>query len=109
MAKRKKNLANMASALTVAAGVAKIVADFVGRIRDNDLGCDWYCDNCGAELNTQLGFRAGSTWTCKECGYLNDVSTDNIIEPRKVVDDSGRELDVLDLPAPGDWEDPEDY
>lgn len=107
MAKNKKNLNKVAGALTVAAGVAKIVSDFVSKV--SDLGCDWYCDNCDVHLNTQPGFRAGGTWTCSECGYLNDVSTDNIIGPYKADDGSGHEIDVLDAKVAGDWEDPEDY
>lgn len=45
-----------------------------------DFGCDWICDVCGTFLNDQPGFSAGDTWTCAECGSLNDVSTDNILE-----------------------------
>ena len=45
-----------------------------------DRGCDWYCDNCDAHLNNQSGFTAlGGLWTCKECGYINDVSNNNIL------------------------------
>ena len=43
--------------------------------------CDWYCDECGAYLNSQLGFTTFSgEWTCTECGAENDVSEDNIID-----------------------------
>ena len=46
----------------------------------NDGGCDWYCDGCSIELNSQSGFTVESgSWTCEVCGYVNDVSTDNII------------------------------
>lgn len=109
MAKRKKNFGDIAGALTIVAGVAKVVADFVEKVKPDDLGCDWRCDNCGAELNGQRGFRAGSTWTCKECGYLNDVSSDNVVSSYRADDGFGHEIDVLDALAPGDWEDPEDY
>ena len=45
----------------------------------DDLGCDWYCDGCGLLMNHQLGFSAlTGIWTCTECGYLNDVSANNI-------------------------------
>ena len=46
----------------------------------NDGGCDWYCDGCSIELNSQSGFTVESgSWTCEVCGYVNDVSADNII------------------------------
>lgn len=42
---------------------------------------DWYCDECDAYLNDQDGFYAGcGTWICKECGHLNYIDEDNIIE-----------------------------
>ena len=57
-----------------------------------DRGCDWYCDNCGTYLNDQDGFTAISgTWRCEECGYLNDVSDDNIID-----DSSDERISVYD-------------
>lgn len=41
---------------------------------------DWICDGCGADLNSQEGFTTSSgTWTCKECGCINDVTENNII------------------------------
>ena len=62
----------------------------------NDLGCDWFCDNCGALMNHQAGFTcAFGTWTCEECGYENDVSADNIIADDWDDDDSDR-LDVYE-------------
>lgn len=45
-----------------------------------DLGCDWYCDSCGAYMNYQPGFSAGGDWTCTKCGADNDVSENNIID-----------------------------
>ena len=46
----------------------------------NDSGCDWYCDNCGAYLNSQPGFTTeDGVWDCTECGEENDVSEDNIV------------------------------
>ena len=45
----------------------------------NDKGCDWYCDECGAYMNSQPGFTTeDDEWKCTECGYVNDVSEDNI-------------------------------
>ena len=39
----------------------------------------WYCDGCGCEMNSQEGFTTvTATWTCTECGYLNDVSNENV-------------------------------
>lgn len=99
----------------VLAGVAALISGIVGIAsavtghRVLDLGCDWYCDNCGAKLNDQAGFIAGSSWTCSQCGYFNDVSTDNIVSSYSSDDGSGHLIDVVDVPAPGDYEDPEDY
>ncbi len=40
---------------------------------------NWFCDNCGAFLNKQKGFSDWHcTWTCEECGYVNDISEDQI-------------------------------
>ena len=42
---------------------------------------DWFCDNCDANLNRQSGFTtANGSWTCTECGAVNDVTDDNIID-----------------------------
>ncbi|MGN0441150.1 MAG: hypothetical protein ACI4FO_00445 [Acutalibacteraceae bacterium] len=47
----------------------------------NDKGCWWYCDECGALLNAQPGFTTESDeWTCADCGAENDVSYSNIRE-----------------------------
>ncbi len=47
----------------------------------NDRGCDWYCDGCGAYLNSQPGFTTDDDiWECTECGEENDVSDDNIVD-----------------------------
>lgn len=55
--------------------------DFLFNQSSDDLDCDWYCDSCGAFLNSQPGFTVSSgTWTCEECGYENDVTEDNIID-----------------------------
>ena len=40
---------------------------------------DWYCDYCGAYLNSQVGFDDHKyTWKCTECGGKNSISKDNI-------------------------------
>lgn len=40
---------------------------------------DWICDNCGRLMNNQEGFNASNgEWTCTDCGYKNDVSSNNI-------------------------------
>ena len=45
-----------------------------------DRDCEWYCDNCDAHLNNQIGFSAHlGSWRCAECGYVNDVSENNIL------------------------------
>ena len=47
----------------------------------NDNGCDWYCDKCGTFMNSQSGFSVtNGTWVCTECGFVNDVTEDNIRE-----------------------------
>ena len=39
----------------------------------------WFCDCCETYLNVQQGFnRKGSSWTCKICGFENDLSYENI-------------------------------
>ena len=41
---------------------------------------DWYCDECDAYLNNQIGFNTSSgRWTCTNCGCENDVTEDNIL------------------------------
>ncbi|MCR5502751.1 MAG: Sec23/Sec24 zinc finger-containing protein [Lachnospiraceae bacterium] len=35
----------------------------------------WFCDDCGAFLNKQMGFTdTKGTWTCLDCGYVNEIS-----------------------------------
>ena len=47
---------------------------------DND--CAWICDYCAAYMNNQPGFNVSDgTWTCSECGTVNDVSENNIVDP----------------------------
>lgn len=39
----------------------------------------WICDNCGDYMNNQGGFTDwDGVWKCKKCGYLNDVTENNI-------------------------------
>lgn len=42
---------------------------------------DWWCDRCGANLNSQSGFDDHKyIWKCTECGFKNSISRDNIFE-----------------------------
>ena len=42
-------------------------------------GIVWWCDNCGACLSDQKGFDDHKyTWKCRECGFKNSISWDNI-------------------------------
>lgn len=42
-------------------------------------GIVWYCDHCGACLSDQRGFDDHKyTWKCRECGFKNSISWDNI-------------------------------
>ncbi|MCC8097574.1 MAG: hypothetical protein LIO44_03255 [Eubacterium sp.] len=52
----------------------------------------WFCDECGAYLNNQDGFdRSASKHICRNCGYENDTTFDNIkgicADCRKVIED----------------------
>ena len=39
----------------------------------------WICDNCGDYMNNQEDFTDwDGVWKCKKCGYLNDVTENNI-------------------------------
>ena len=39
----------------------------------------WFCDECGTYLNNQEGFERGfSKHVCRNCGYENDIVSDNI-------------------------------
>lgn len=41
----------------------------------------WFCDRCGVFLNNQDGFVLNDKqWTCKECGFENDISSHNIVD-----------------------------
>ncbi len=40
----------------------------------------WFCDECDTYLNNQEGFdRKATRHICRQCGYENDTTTDNII------------------------------
>ena len=66
-----------------------------GTVDDKD--CDWYCDKCGAYMNNQPGFTTKhDEWKCAKCGYLNDVSDDNIIYDDDDDDDDSERLSVDD-------------
>lgn len=42
-------------------------------------GINWYCDHCGALLNTQRKFDDHKyIWKCTECGFKNSISWNNI-------------------------------
>lgn len=42
---------------------------------------DWWCDRCGANLNSQAGFvDTDYIWQCTECGHKNSISSANIYE-----------------------------
>ena len=43
-------------------------------------GVLWFCDDCEAYLNVQLGFSTkGKIWQCSECGHINNITKENII------------------------------
>lgn len=46
----------------------------------NTLGIDWYCDDCNAHLNDQIGFdQYADCWTCTGCGFQNNITKDNVL------------------------------
>ena len=48
--------------------------------RERKHGVLWFCDNCETYLNVQPGFTdKNKTWICTECGFLNDVTKNNIL------------------------------
>lgn len=43
--------------------------------------CDWICDGCGELLNDQEGFNVDDGYfICKNCGFMNKISDDGIID-----------------------------
>lgn len=60
-----------------------------------DLDVVWYCDGCDAELNRQEGFTTETgTWICAKCGYLNDVTDNNILSEEELENHSSTECPV---------------
>lgn len=50
----------------------------------------WFCDECGAYLNNQEGFeRSERRHICKNCGYENDITFDNV---KGVCSDCGKTI-----------------
>jgi predicted RNA-binding Zn-ribbon protein involved in translation (DUF1610 family) len=50
----------------------------------------WFCDGCESFLNNQEGFDINAdTWICKNCGFENDITADNIVD---VCKDCGAKL-----------------
>lgn len=69
----------------------------------NDGGCDWYCDGCSIELNSQSGFTVESgSWTCEVCGYVNDVSADNIISSEEAASKRDSLSNAVYMPMGGE-------
>ena len=53
---------------------------------------DWYCDDCGDNLNSQPGFHDGcGEWTCTLCGHENPINESEITYD----DDFGNEDDYV--------------
>lgn len=47
----------------------------------------WYCDECNAYLNSQSGFNADcGTWVCEECGYVNYIDEEEILDEFELKD-----------------------
>ena len=45
---------------------------------------DWWCDHCGAYLNSQKGFDDHHyIWKCTKCGFKNSISSANIFQSLK--------------------------
>ncbi len=46
----------------------------------NVLAIDWYCDECNAHLNSQIGFNPyNGSWICSKCEYENSLTKDDIL------------------------------
>lgn len=53
---------------------------------------EWYCDECDAYLNEQVGFSdQGGSWMCADCGHQNGISADAILSD----DDVARAVEFL--------------
>ena len=58
-------------------------------------GYDWYCDDCDAPLDDQIGFSSDcGTWTCTECGCLNYIDEGSIRDDD--CDDDSERLSIYD-------------
>ena len=58
---------------------------------------EWYCDHCGAHLNSQSGFDDHKyIWKCTKCGGKTSISQDNIRKSSdEVINGILNVLDVL--------------
>lgn len=60
--------------------------------------CDWYCDGCGELLNNQEGFDADCVcFECKECGFINKIDDDGIIDNYEDDCSDGKKEDSYDF------------
>lgn len=61
-------------------GYYKAMVEKSGPSYLRDVGdCDWYCDYCHVYMNVQPGFSVErGKWVCENCGFVNDVTQDNI-------------------------------
>ena len=51
----------------------------------------WFCDNCGSFLNVQEGFDdSDDTFLCKECGSLNMLTEEHVIDEVKHEEDNDK-------------------
>ena len=67
--------------------------------------CDWYCDECDALLNAQIGFYPTcGTWICTECGCENTIDESEVITE----DEYQRHMDEKYAKSPYDDMDDED-
>ena len=52
---------------------------FLKRIFQKIMHVNWYCDNCDAYMNNQDNFTTDyGKWKCEFCGFVNDVTENNI-------------------------------
>ncbi len=53
----------------------------IGEDKKRFPGVVWFCDKCGAKLNSQDKFDDHHyVWKCTSCGYKNSISKDNILD-----------------------------
>ena len=54
---------------------------------------EYYCPNCNADLDDQIGFDpSNGTWTCTECGHINGITDDDILENEHTCPNCGANL-----------------